>query len=278
MFRVIVLTLVVMAGACGGGSPQPLPGSLPAADHLHALRVTDDGALLLGLHGSLWRSDDGSRWEALGLDGQDAMALGVAVDGAPLLVGGHDLLARSTDGGETFEMLAPGLPSLDIHALAQAPSEPTTVYAFVVGSGLHHSSDAGDTWGPGARVGDGLPGDVTALAVDPGDPSTVVMGSGGNGILRSTDGGATFTPTSEYGALGLAFGDDGEILAATARGVDLSTDGGRTWDNLAGPDTFDGQPIAVGIGPDGTRWVVTESPRVLYRSRDGDAFEEVVRA
>lgn len=273
----LLLVLALVAAACGGGAAAPTSGSLPGSDHLHALRATHDGALLLGLHGALWRSDDGTEWEPLGLQGQDAMALGVAAEDAPLLVGGHDVLARSTDGGGTFEMLTPDLPSLDIHALAQAPSDPTVVYAYVVGAGIYRSADAGDTWTPASPVGEQLPGDLGALAVDPEDPDTVLVGSGSSGVFRSTDGGVTFERVTDWGTLGLAFGDDGEVLAATYRGVDVSADGGETWDNVAAAETFEGQPLAVALGPDGTRWVVTEEPRVLYRSDGGD-FEEVARA
>lgn len=276
--RSILVVVAVGAVACGGGTSQPVSGSLPGSDHLHALRATDDGGLLLGLHGSLWRSDDGTDWEQLGLEGHDAMALGVAVVGAPLLVGGHDVLARSTDGGESFEMLSPGdLPSLDIHALAQAPGDPGVVYAYVVGAGIYRSEDAGDTWSAAMPVGEQLPGDLTALAVAPDDPETVLVGSGGHGVLRSTDGGATFAQVSDWGTIGLAYGDDGNVLAATARGVDVSDDDGQSWDNLAPTDAFDGRPRAVALDPDLARWVMTEEPRVLYRS-EGGGFEEVARA
>jgi hypothetical protein len=275
--RALVLLVVIVAAAACGGDPAPSAGSLPASDHVHALRAADDGSLLLGLHGALWRSEDGATWEQLGLEGQDAMALGVAAEGQPLLIGGHDVLARSTDGGESFEMLSPQLPSLDIHALAQAPSDPSIVYAYVVGAGIYRSTDAGDTWAPAAAVGEQLPGDLAAMAVDPNDPQVVLVGSGGNGVFRSVDGATSFSQTTDWGTLGLGFAADGTVLAATYRGVDVSNDSGQTWDNAAPAEEFDGQPIAVAIGPDGTRWVMTEEPRVLYRDT-GDGFGEVARA
>lgn len=280
--RPLLIAAVAMAfSACSSATSGDAPpdGGLPTSDHVHALRATDDGALLLGLHGALWRSPDGTEWEQLGLEGQDAMALGVAAEGQPLLVGGHDVLARSTDGGGSFEMLTPSdLPSLDIHALAQAPGEPRTVYAYVVGHGIYRSTDAGDSWQSAAPVGDQLPADLTAMAVDPDDPQIVLVGSGGHGVFRSTDGAASFTRATDWGTLGLAFGPDGTVLAATYQGVDVSNDGGRSWDNAAAADEFDGQPLAVAIGEGATWWVMTEKPRVLYRSDGGDGFEEVARA
>lgn len=278
----LIAASAVLLSACSSASPDDpaAGGDLPAGDHVHALRATDEGALLLGLHGALWRSPDGMTWEQLGLEGLDAMALGVAAEGQPLLVGGHDVLARSTDRGQSFEMLdPPDLPSLDIHALAQAPGEPRTVYAYVVGHGIYRSGDAGDTWTPAAPVGEQLPGDLAAMAVDPDDPEVVLLGSGGHGVFRSTDGASNFERSTDWGTLGLAFAADGTVLAATYRGVDVSNDGGRTWDNAATPDDLDGQPLAVAIGRDGTWWVMTEQPRVLYRSDDGDGhFEEVAHA
>ena len=272
----VLLVVALLAGACSGKS-APETGFLPSSDHLHALRAADDGSLLLGLHGALWRSDDGSTWEQLGLAGQDAMALGVATDDEPLLVGGHDVLARSSDGGQSFQMLTPELPSLDVHALAQAPNDPSVVYAFIVGAGLNRSDDAGDTWAPTAVAGERLPGDVAAMAVDPNDPDVVLVGSGSGGVFRSVDGAVSFRRASEWGTVGLAFAADGTVLAATARGVDVSDDGGENWEPSAPAEALDGQPLAVAIGPDGDQWVVTEQPRVLYRSTD-DGFNEVARA
>jgi photosystem II stability/assembly factor-like uncharacterized protein len=282
LFATAVVVLTVLA-ACSGGEPSngtSVGGSLPGSDHVHALRAADDGALLLGLHGALWRSPDGLEWEQLGLEGQDAMALGVAKEGEPLLVGGHDVLVRSTDGGETFEDLRPeDLPGLDVHALAQAPSDPSVVYAYVVGAGIFRSADAGDTWELTTPVGEQLPGDLAAMAVDPSDPDLVLVGSGGHGVFRSDDGGRTFARATDWGVIGLGFGEDGTVVAASYRGVDLSSDGGVTWENAAAVEEFDGQPFAVAIGDDGDLWVMTEDPRVLLRSTDGgESFEEVARA
>ena len=277
---VVVTVIAMLAAACTNGDRPDADGGLPGSDHVHAVRAADDGALLLGLHGALWRSADGTSWESLGLEGHDAMALGVAQDGAPLLVGGHDVLARSTDGGASFEMLAPSqLPSLDVHALAQAPSDPEIVYAYVVGHGIYRSADAGDTWEPAAAVGGQLPGDLAAMAVDPRDADVVLVGSGGHGVWRSTDAADSFAPANASGTLGLAFAADGTVLAATNQGVEVSTDGGTSWETVAAGGDLEGQPIAVAVQPDGTWWVITEQPRVLYH-RDGEdaGFEEVARA
>lgn len=279
--RLVLLCLLTLgASACAGAgtSPTPPTGALPASDHVHALRVADDGSLLLGLHGALWRGGpDGRDWSPLGLEGRDAMALGVAAEGQPLLVAGHGVLARSTDAGASFTLLEPDLPSLDVHALAQAPGDPDIAYAYVVGLGLVRSSDAGDTWVPTAGSGAQLPPDVVAMAVAPDDPGVVLVGSAGGGVLRSDDGGESFAWTSDQGSVGLAFGADGVVLSAGGGGIHASQDTGRTWDLAVAATELEGRPAGVAIGPDGTWWLVTEQPRVLYQD-GGDGLEEVARA
>lgn len=279
----LAAVLAVVLTACATGNGGADAGALPASDHVHALRATDDGGLLLGLHGALWRSDDdGLSWQAAGLDGQDAMSIGVAAQGAPLLIGGHDVLVRSTDGGQSFSPLRPSeLPSYDIHALTQAISDPAIVYAFVVGAGIYRSDDAGDTWQATAAVGDTTPPDTSALVVSPDDPDVVLVASGSVGIFRSDDGAQSFTQVSDWGTLGLAIGGDPSIaVAATYRGVDISAGGsGTVWQNASDVDAFEGQPIAVTVDPAGTIWLVTEQPRVLLRSDDqGESWQEVARA
>lgn len=268
------------AGADGGGRPAE---SLPASDHVHALRADTDGTLLLGLHGALWRSDDGgTNWDEAGLEGQDAMAIGSAPDaGGPLLVGGHGILARSPDGSERFESLRPAeLGSLDIHALAQAPSDPRVAYAFVVDHGIFATTDGGDTWELRSPPGDAFGADVTGMAVDPQDPETVLVCGGRTGIIRSADGARTFEAVHDTGAFALAYVPGQRRLAAiTQRGIETSGDGGRTWTVASGPGAMPGLLAAIAADGDGTLWVVTEEPRTLQRSDDGGAtWTEVARA
>jgi photosystem II stability/assembly factor-like uncharacterized protein len=272
--RTLVLWLLVALGApaCGTGADTPEAGRLPSSDHVHALRALEDGSLLLGLHGALWRSADGSTWESAGLAGQDAMAIGAHDPAAPIFVAGHNVLARSRDGGRTFQPLRPGdLPGLDIHAFAQAPSEPNLVYAFVVGFGLFRSGDAGESWELRSEVGR-VPPDLLALAVDPRDPEAVVGAGSENGVVRSTDGGGSFARTLEVGAWSLSSDptDPDRLVALSGRGIEESRDAGVSRTTLLpGGQELPGQWAAIAVGPDRVLWVVTEQPRTLQRSDDG---------
>lgn len=133
---------MILATACGAGGPAATkPGRLPAAHHVHALRAADEGRLLLGLHGGLWRSEDaGTSWQQAGLDGQDAMAIGSAPDVAgPLLIGGHGLLARAEDPtGQPAALAATSQGRIWI-----VTEEPRT---------LQRSTDDGHSWQEVARA------------------------------------------------------------------------------------------------------------------------------
>lgn len=276
---------MILATACGAGGPAATKaGRLPAAHHVHALRAADDGRLLLGLHGGLWRSEDaGTSWQQAGLDGQDAMAIGSAPDVAgPLLIGGHGLLARAEDPTGQFTLLQPPeLGSLDVHALAQAPSDPVTAYALVVDAGLFRTTDGGQAWQQVAPVGRDFGPDVTGLAVAPTDPDTLLLAGGRTGLLRSADGGASFHRAVEAGAFAVAYvGDRGEqAVAITHRGIEVSHDGGRTWTVATPHGTLPGQPAALAATSQGSIWILTEEPRTLQRSTDdGHSWQEVARA
>lgn len=185
----IVLGLVVLftGTACGSRGNA----GMPSGDHLHSLGVTVDGDLLLGLHGALYRSDEGTTWELVALEGQDAMVIASAEQ--PVFVAGHEVFARSNDGGATFVALRPStLPGLDIHALAQGVSAGRVIYAFVVGHGLFASADAGDTWEPRSDLAV-IPPDTFALAVVESGTDTLVAAAAESGLLRSDDGGRSFS-------------------------------------------------------------------------------------
>lgn len=192
----LIIMAIIMASiaACGGG----VPSGLPSGDHLHSLGVTHGGGLLLGLHDGLYRSDDGTAWELVGLDGRDAMVIASAQQ--PMFVAGHEVFARTDDGGNTFdELRPPDLPGLDIHAFAQAPADGRVIYAFVVGHGLYASTDASESWELRAQLGT-VPTDTFGLAVVGSEVDSLVALGPESGVLRSEDGGRNFIQVLEVAA------------------------------------------------------------------------------
>lgn len=248
---------------------------LPSGDHLHSLGVTIDGDLLLGLHGGLYRSDDGKAWELVGLEGQDAMVIASAEQ--PLFVAGHEVFARSDDGGNTFDELRPAdLPGLDLHAFAQAPANGQAIYAFVVGHGLFASGDAGDTWERRAELGT-IPPDTFGLAVVGSNTETLVVVGPESGVLRSEDGGRNFVRVLDMPSWAVAIDPEqpGLVWALITDGLARSDDAGLNWQPASALEELEGQPQALAVGS-GRLWVATEDPRALYSSTDGGTSWELV--
>jgi photosystem II stability/assembly factor-like uncharacterized protein len=217
---------------------------------------------------------------------------------------------KSENYGRTWEPIFDRESSGSIGSLFVAPSDPNVVYAgsgeglhrpdLSVGDGIYKSTDAGRTWTHlGLRDGQQIPG----LAVDPHDPNRVFAAVAGHpygpneqrGIFRSTDGGQTFEKVlykDEYTG-----GDDVLIDPAnpqvvyatlwpsqegpwengawngTNGGIFKSTDGGSTWQKLAGglPEEVTQAHLAVSVSNPQILFasVATLHEVKLYRSEDG---------
>jgi len=175
------------------------------------------------LYACLWRARQGP-WE-------DRNEYGGAEGG----------IFKSTDGGNTWNKLAGGLPEDLVQAyIAIAPSEPNRLYsslAEIHATHIYRSDDAGEHWTqittdsrPSVRIGGG---DLAIPAVDPKNPDVVYTAS----IVcwRSTDGGKTWT-----GIRGAPGGDDYQnlwinpnnpntILLVSDQGAIVTVNGGETW-------------------------------------------------
>ena len=116
---------------------------------------------------------------------------------------------KSTDGGNTWNKLAGGLPEDLVQAyVAIAPSDPQRLYSSLAttkGTHIYRSDDAGEHWTqittdtrPAIRIGGG---DLAVPKVDPKNPDVVYTTS----IVtwRSQDGGKTW-----MGIRGAPGGDD----------------------------------------------------------------------
>ncbi len=159
-------------------------------------------------------------------------------------------LYRSADGGKTWtELTAPshkGLPPKPYGriALAFAPSEPGTVYAFIesTDSMLLISHDGGGAWEAGDKSQWMVwrPFYFANLIVDPKDPQRVFKTDGS--LILSEDGGKSFSAiggfTGMHGDVHDVFIDPSNsqhVFAGDDGGLWLSFDGANKWwktDNL----------------------------------------------
>jgi photosystem II stability/assembly factor-like uncharacterized protein len=179
---------------------------------------------------------------------------------------------RTDDAGRTWTPIFDAAPVGSIGAIAVAPSDPKVIYVgageadmrsdIAQGVGMFRTGDGGASWSP---IGLTDSQQIGKILVDPRDADVVLVAALGHpygpnaerGVFRSTDGGRAWTKTlfkdADTGAIDLAFqpGDPDVVYAAlwqTRRppwntyppssgpgsGLYKSTDGGRTWAQVAG--------------------------------------------
>ena len=244
------------------------------------------------------------------LDVRDKVAatiLGRQARGAQILK-----LGKATDYGRTWQPIFDQQPTGSIGAIVVAPSDPQIVYVgsgeglhrpdLSVGDGIYKSTDGGVTWTHlGLRDGQ----QISQMAVDPRDPDRLFVAVAGHpygpnperGIYRSVDGAKTFEKVlyknENIGAAGVTIDpSDPNIVYATlweARegpwenagwngtggGIFKSTDGGQTWNQLAGglPDGIVEAYVSVGVSDSKRLFasVATKDDVNLYASSDAGA-------
>ena len=259
--------------------------------------------------GGVFRSEDGGRsWRQV--LGRDAWAVGVAPDGRAYAGLKPAAVARSADGGATWEDLTERLrrlPTYDtwdapfppytahVRTLAFAPGSPAVVYGGVEVGGVIRSRDGGDTW---EEVRNGVHPDVHTLVVAPADPATLYAATGG-GFYRSFDEGASWEGAQRgmrhryTRAVAVHPAEPRTVLTATLKGppgswrgpsgadatLYRSRDGGDTWEALGGglPQPMVGGLEALAVDPQRPERVVAGlSTGEVWASADGgDTWQAV---
>lgn len=238
---VVAVLAVVIAGAVAVAvivsvnRPPAEPGPVVPAGHVHGLGVNEtDGALMVASHGGLFRIDPGGDdIERVGDSYRDMM--GFAVIGPDdFVASGHPDVAGMVDGD-------PGL------------------------LGLLHSTDAGSTWQSMSLRGEAdlhvlVPVGDGVLAWD-ATSSEVTFSED----LRSWESRSTVEEVTD---VVVDPADVDRVVAVTAAGALLSTDGGRTWEQLDAPSRLVQVAWTSEIG-----LVGVDSRGVLWDSEPGDGGE-----
>lgn len=131
----------------------------PTYGHVHTLfRNPVDGALLMGTHNGLFKSnDEGKIFTKVEVKGNlgtmDFMNFAYDQMNKIVYAGGHGVgVVKSTDGGVTWAKTDSGISGSDIHALTINPLDSNRLYAFSVDNGVFGTKDGAKSW---YRIDDG---------------------------------------------------------------------------------------------------------------------------
>ncbi len=169
-----------------------------------------------------------------------------------IYLGSEQGLFRTTNGADNWTRVESPLNGLQIWSILLLPLAPNTILVGTCPSRLFRSEDASRAWTESsAKMTQDCPrimhARVTTLLADPTDRQTVWAGVEIDGIFRSRDAGKTWQPVGtglssrDIHALAiipltLPSPPRGEgnfrMLAATNNDLNLSTDGGETWQPL----------------------------------------------
>ena len=146
-------------------------------------------------------------------------------------------LFKSTDGAHSWVPANEGFTGSSALSVAVDPSNPSTLYAGVVGfpnTGVFKSTDAANSWNMVLDAA-GL-GSLDVLTVAPSDSSIIYLGAGINTIFKSTDGGDNWNSVStglddafEFNQITVHPTNPDFVYAATGSGLFKTTNGGTSW-------------------------------------------------
>ena len=197
-------------------------------------------------------------WELVSPDGGTLVQLVRGADPATVYaVSEPGGLFVSLDGGQRWDTLAQHIGRRTIRAVGAPPDD---VDQLLVSTGMiQRSVDGGLTWETVAG-----PAFVNGFAFAPSDPDRVyAYGYGyGNDLWRSDDGGASWTELDQPARDVVVDPRDADRLwAGHSRGVEVSEDGGLSWEkSLDSVDVFDlavdqGDPLTLWAGATDGLWV-----------------------
>ncbi len=264
------------------------------------------GGRHMGYGDGVYRSDDGGKnWKNMGLPNSehvseivihptDSNTIWVAAQGPLWSKGGDRGLYKSTDGGATWKKTLGDNEWVGVTDIALDPRNPDWMYAATwqrhrtvaaymgggPGSGIHRSTDGGETW---QELTNGLPDSnmgKIGIAVSPQQPDIVYaaieLDRKTGGVFRSADRGSTWTKMSDAvaGATGphyyqelYASPHQFERLYLMDANLQISDDGGKTFFRM-NEVAKHGDNHAIAFRKDDPDYLIVGSDGGLYESFD----------
>ena len=252
----------------------------------------------------VYRSEDGGdSWEHMGLAGTRHIAevqvhprnpdvVYVAASGDLWNASEDRGVYRSFDGGRNWRKVLYVDEDTGAIDLVLNYDDPDIIYAAMYqrrrrawgfngggpGSGIHRSTDGGDTW---TELTEGIPaGDKgrIGLAISRSNPmvlNALIEHDEETGTYRSTDGGDTWEKVSDLNGRPMYYShiyidpSDEDVVYTVATSSYRSRDGGRTWEDVSARPTYD-----VGVHADmHTMWIDPEDPEHYYLAGDAGLHE-----
>ncbi len=212
----------------------------------------------------------------------------VAAVGPLWASGGERGLFRTSNGGETWENVLEIDEHTGVTDLVMDPTDPDVLYAATLqrqrraysyigggtGSGIHKSTDGGDTW---TELTHGLPtSDVgrIGLSISLSQPRTLyaVIEGSEQGVYRTDNGGDVWRKTSGTSSIPWYFGqirvdpNDPEIVYHLGVRLQRSDDGGETFERAA--NSVHADQHAMWINPENSHHIILGNDGGLYQSYD----------
>jgi len=232
-----------------------------------AIDSSNTDIIYAGTNGGVFKSTNGGGgWSAVnnGLTYTDVWALAIDPSNTSILYAGTvGYLYKSTDAGMIWS--PSNLTGVD--GLAIDPSNTSVLYANTQNSGIHKSTDGGESWFPILKGLTCVLG--YTLTMDPTNPNTIYAGNS-CAVYKSTDGGESWIAilVTSFGlAVGIDPTDPGIVYAGTwGLGIYKSTDGGKTWIRFNTGLTAAGLLVtALAIDP--------TNPRLMYAGTYAGVFK-----
>ena len=281
--------------------------ALDPSDHLTLWVGTgeNNGQRSTGYGDGVYKSVDGGRsFRNMGLETSlhigmiavhpdDSRTVFVAAQGPLWASGGERGLYRTQDGGENWELVIEIDEHTGVNEVYFDPRNPDVMYASSwqrrrhqwtmidggPGSGIHKSTDGGETW---REINRGLPGGDKGrigMAISPINPDVlyaIVEASGdAGGTFRSENMGENWGRTSTYQSSAPMYYHEMyadphrfDRIYALDTFVQMSDDGGRNWGRLP----TQGVHVdfhALTFDPDDPEHLIIGNDGGLYETRDG---------